>query len=58
MHPSLDERRNNFGTLQILSKREIDTSTASLHDSQVDLSIEDEVVLRDRGYFGAKGQGG
>jgi IS5 family transposase len=37
--------------------REIDTSTASLHDSQVDLSIEDEVVLRDRGYFGAKAKG-
>ncbi len=37
--------------------REIETSTASLHDSQVDLSIEDEVVLRDRGYFGAKARG-
>ena len=33
--------------------REIDTSTASLHDSQVDLSFKDEIVLRDRGYFGA-----
>ena len=33
--------------------REIETSTASLHDSQVDLSIKDEIVLRDRGYFGA-----
>ena len=32
--------------------REIDTSTASLHDSQVDLSVKDEIVLRDRGYFG------
>ena len=33
--------------------REIETTTASLHDSQVDLSIKDEIVLRDRGYFGA-----
>jgi IS5 family transposase len=32
-------------------------STASLHDSQVDLSVKDEVVLRDRGYFGAKAKG-
>jgi IS5 family transposase len=37
--------------------REIETSTASLHDSQVDLSTEDEVVFRDRGYFGAKAKG-
>ena len=27
--------------------REIETTTASLHDSQVDLSAENEVVLRD-----------
>jgi IS5 family transposase len=32
--------------------REIETTTASLHDSQIDLSIKDEIVLRDRGYFG------
>ena len=37
--------------------RDIDTSTASLHDSQVDLSIEGEVVLRDKGYFGVKAKG-
>ncbi len=37
--------------------REIETSTASLHDSQVDLSTEGEVVLRDRGYFGVKAKG-
>jgi len=37
--------------------REIETTTASLHDSQVDLSTEGEVVLRDRGYFGAKAKG-
>jgi IS5 family transposase len=37
--------------------REIETTTASLHDSQVDLSTEGEVVLRDRGYFGAPAKG-
>ncbi len=37
--------------------REIETSTASLHDSQVDLSTEGEVVLRDKGYFGVKANG-
>ena len=37
--------------------REIETTTASLHDSQVDLSTEGEVVLRDRGYFGAAAKG-
>jgi transposase, IS5 family len=37
--------------------REIETTTASLHDSQVDLSIEGEVVLRDKGYFGVKAKG-
>jgi len=33
--------------------RNIETTTAKLHDSQVDLSIPGIVVLRDRGYFGA-----
>ena len=37
--------------------RKIETTTASLHDSQVDLSTKDEIVLRDRGYFGAKAKG-
>jgi IS5 family transposase len=37
--------------------REIETTTASLHDSQVDLSVENEVVLRDRGYFGVEAKG-
>ena len=37
--------------------REIETTTASLHDSQVDLSVENEVVLRDRGYFGTEAKG-
>ena len=33
--------------------REYKTTTASVHDSQVDLSNEGEVVYRDRGYSGA-----
>ena len=33
---------------------ELQTSTASLHDSQIDLSKEGEVVYRDKGYFGVK----
>jgi transposase, IS5 family len=37
--------------------RDIETSTASLHDSQVDLSTDGEVVLRDKGYFGVKAKG-
>ena len=37
--------------------REIETTTAKLHDSQVDLSIEGEVVIRDRGYFGVPARG-
>ena len=37
--------------------REIATTTASLHDSQIDLSVEGEPVFRDRGYFGAKAKG-
>ena len=37
--------------------RDIETTTASLHHSQVDLSVEGEVVLRDRGYFGVEAKG-
>jgi len=37
--------------------RDIETTTASLHDSQVDLSVEGEIVLRDRGYFGVRARG-
>jgi transposase, IS5 family len=37
--------------------RRIETSTAKLHDSQVDLSTEGEIVLRDRGYFGVQAKG-
>jgi IS5 family transposase len=33
---------------------ELQTSTASLPDSQIDLSQEGEVVYRDKGYFGVK----
>ena len=34
--------------------RELQTTTASVHDSQIDLSKEGEVVYRDKGYFGVK----
>lgn len=34
--------------------RRIETTTASLHDSQIDLSQNDETVYRDNGYFGVK----
>jgi IS5 family transposase len=37
--------------------REIETTTASVHDSQVDLSVEGVPVLRDRGYFGVPTRG-
>ena len=37
--------------------RRISTTTASVHDSQVDLSETGEVVYRDRGYQGAECKG-
>jgi IS5 family transposase len=37
--------------------RAIDVTTASTHDSQIDLSEDGEVVYRDRGYFGAETKG-
>ena len=37
--------------------REVETTTASTHDSQVDLSEAREVVYRDRGYFGVMPRG-
>jgi len=37
--------------------RSIETTTASLHDSQVDLSREGETIYRDKGYFGAAARG-
>lgn len=32
----------------------MEITTASLHDSQVDLSVGEDFVLRDRGYFSVK----
>jgi IS5 family transposase len=37
--------------------RDVKTTTASVHDSQVDLSQPGEVVYRDKGYFGVTPQG-
>jgi IS5 family transposase len=37
--------------------RALDVTTASIHDSQIDLSKEGEVVYRDRGYFGTESKG-
>jgi IS5 family transposase len=37
--------------------REIETTTARVHDSRIDLSKEGEVVIRDRGYFGVPARG-
>jgi len=37
--------------------RELETTTASTHDSQVDLSKKGEVAYRDRGYHGAVARG-
>jgi len=37
--------------------RDLETTTASVHDSKVDLSEEGEVVYRDKGYFGVEPRG-
>ena len=37
--------------------RAVETTTASVHDNQVDLSSERERVDRDKGYFGASARG-
>jgi len=37
--------------------RDIETTTASIHDSQIDLSEEGEVVYRDKRYFGVEPRG-
>ncbi len=37
--------------------REIETTTASVHDSQADLSKPSEVAYKDKGYFGATSKG-
>jgi Transposase and inactivated derivatives, IS5 family len=42
----------DFGLIQA-----IDVTTASTHDSQIDLSEDGEVIYRDRGYFGAETKG-
>lgn len=37
--------------------RSIEVTAASIHDSQVDLSLEGERVYRDKGYFGSPARG-
>ena len=37
--------------------RELETTPANVHDSRVDLSVEGEVVYRDKGYFGVEPRG-
>jgi IS5 family transposase len=37
--------------------RRLETTTAEVHDSQIDLNQQGEVVYRDRGYFGATCKG-
>ena len=37
--------------------RALQTTTASVHDSRIELSEEGEVVYRDRGYFGVEPKG-
>ena len=37
--------------------RDLETTTASVHDSRVDQSLPDEVVYRDKGYRGAEPRG-
>ena len=37
--------------------REIETTTQKVHDSRVDMSVEGEVIFRDRGYFGVHAKG-
>jgi len=37
--------------------RDLETTTASLHDNQIDLSRPGEVMYRDKGYFGAVPRG-
>ena len=35
----------------------IKTTTASVHDSQIDLSLKGETIYRDKGYFGVAARG-
>ncbi len=56
MEPGLRKVRKSYFGYKLHQKndidygliREIETTTAKVHDSQVDLSVEGEVVLRDR----------
>ena len=62
MGPGLRKEMRLISDISCIKKTDIDYSlirgieatTASLHYSQVDLSIKDEIVIRDRGYFGVK----
>ena len=37
--------------------RAVEATSASVHDSRVDLSLPGEVVYRDKGYFGVRPRG-
>jgi IS5 family transposase len=49
LHSKVD---NDLGDI-----RELETTTASVHDSQIDLSNEGEIAYRDKGYQGTKCRG-
>ena len=49
LHSKID---TDFGLI-----RELETTTASVHDSQIDLSNEGEIAYRDKGYQGTKCRG-
>jgi IS5 family transposase len=49
LHENVDTQ---YGLIRVIK-----TTTASVHDSQVDLSREGETVYRDKGYFGAVARG-
>jgi len=49
LHSKVDR---NYGLI-----RTIETTTASVHDSQIDLSRKGEIVYRDKGYFGTNPKG-
>ena len=45
---------HTFVNKEFILIREVGTSTASLHDNQIDLSAPGQTILRDKGYFGVK----
>jgi len=49
LHENVDKK---YGLI-----RAIETTTASVHDSQVDLSRAGETIYRDKGYFGSPARG-